>query len=276
MKRILSGAAAVFLIAGATFAVAELKEGYVSVEPAAEDHPLDEIISGYQFRIESTRETQDDDFENPGMLLLDQAMDTWTEADGAAGKSCADCHGDDPLEAMKGVGSTYPKFTEEGDHRAFRNIENQINHCRTERMQADAWKYDKGDMLGMTILARHADRGEPVNVAVDGDAAPYFEQGKELYYTRMGQLDMSCAHCHEENYGNYIRADHLSQGQINGFPTYRFKWQGVGSTHRRFKGCIKNIRGTPYKVGEDEFLALELYTAWRGQGLPIETPAVRN
>ena len=51
MKRILSVTAAVLLVAGASFAVAELDEGYVSVEPAAEDHPLDEIISGYQFRI---------------------------------------------------------------------------------------------------------------------------------------------------------------------------------------------------------------------------------
>ncbi len=276
MKKLLSLTAALALVAGATFAVAELADGYVAVEPTAEDHPLDEIISGYQFRIESTRATQDDDFENPGMLLLDQALDTWTEADGAAGKACSDCHGDDPMESMKGVGTTYPKFTEEGDNRAFRNIENQINFCRTERMEAKPWKYDKPDMLGMTVLVRHADRGEPMNVAVDGDAASYFEMGKEMYYTRYGQLDMACSHCHEDNYGNYIRADHLSQGQINGFPTYRFKWQGVGSSHRRFKGCMKNIRATPFNVGEDEYLALELYTAWRGQGLPVETPSVRN
>jgi sulfur-oxidizing protein SoxA len=54
------------------------------------------------------------------------------------------------------------------------------------------------------------------------------------------------------------------------------KWQGVGSTHRRFKGCMGNIRAEPFERGGDEFLALELYTAWRGNGLPIETPAVRN
>lgn len=87
---------------------------------------------------------------------------------------------------------------------------------------------------------------------------------------------MSCSNCHEDNYGKYIRADFLSQGQSNGFPTYRMKWQKIGSLHRRFKGCMKNIRAKPYKVGGDEFLALELYRAWRGQGLPVEAPAVRN
>ena len=99
---------------------------------------------------------------------------------------------------------------------------------------------------------------------------------KSFTITRVGQLDMSCAHCHEDNYGNYIRADMLSQGNINGFPLYRLKWNGVGSTHRRFRGCMKNIRATPLPYGHEDYVALELYTAWRGNGLKVETPAYRN
>ena len=119
-------------------------------------------------------------------------------------------------------------------------------------------------------------RGARVNVAVDGNAAKAFARGKELYYTRVGQLDMSCAHCHEDNYGNYIRADMLSQGNINGFPTYRVKWNGIGSTHRRFRGCNENIRATKLPYGHEDYVALELYLAWRGNGLTVETPAVRQ
>ena len=85
-----------------------------------------------------------------------------------------------------------------------------------------------------------------------------------------------CANCHVDNYGKYIRADLLSQGNINGFPTYRLKWQGVGSLHRRFKGCMDQVRAKPYKRGSDEFVALEAYLASRGAGLSVETPAVRN
>jgi sulfur-oxidizing protein SoxA len=115
-----------------------------------------------------------------------------------------------------------------------------------------------------------------MDVAIDGAAAPFWEQGKEIYYTRVGQLDMSCANCHEDNYGNMIRADHLSQGQINGFPTYRLKNAKLNTIHGRFKGCMKNIRATPYKEGSDEFKALELYVASRANGLSVETPSVRN
>ena len=274
-KKILALGVAASLALASGLAVAELREGYVYLDSPTADHPLDEIISGYEFRDDATRALQADDFENPGFLLLEQGQDLWSTVDGSEGKSCETCHGD-VTESMAGVGSTYPKIMMQGGERKLTNIENQINTCRTERMGAEAWKYDKAPLQAMTILVKNVDRGEPVNVTIDGEYEPWFKQGEELYYTRVGQLDMSCAHCHEAHYGQFIRADHLSQGQTNGFPTYRFKWSGQGSLHRRFSGCIKNIRGEPYSKGGDEFLALELYTAWRGQGLPIETPSVRN
>jgi len=275
MKKFTLLTALVALMGLGGYAAAELRDSYAVIDPADADHPLDEIISGYEFRSDETRSLQADDFENPGYLMLDEGAELWDTVDGTEGKSCASCH-EDVEDSMAGVGTTYPKMVEHDGETVLSNIENQINYCRTERMGAEAWKYDKPEMLGMTILVRNADRGKQVNVAIDGDAAPYFEQGKELYYQRFGQLDMACSNCHEDYYGQYIRADHLSQGQTNGFPTYRFKWQGVGSLHRRFKGCMDNIRATPFERGGEEFLALELYLGYRGQGLPVETPSVRN
>ena len=87
---------------------------------------------------------------------------------------------------------------------------------------------------------------------------------------------MACKHCHEDNAGNMIRANLLSQGQSNGFPTYRLKWQKLGSLHRRFRGCNKQVRAVPFKAGSDEYVNLELSLAHRGQGLPVESPSVRN
>jgi len=131
-------------------------------------------------------------------------------------------------------------------------------------------------MLNMTALISVQSRGMPVNIQTDGPMAEWMDKGKDLYYTRVGQLNMSCSNCHEDNYGNQIRSDHLSQGQINGFPVYRLKWAGLGSIHRRFKGCMANIRATPFKRGSDEFIALEAYVASRGIGLAVEGPSVRN
>ncbi len=233
---------------------------------------LDTIYSGWLFRSEETRALEIDDFENPAMAAVDAGLELWEKVEGSEGKSCASCHGD--ISEMAGVRTVMPKINEDGK---LWSMEDYINNCRTERMGAEAWKRTKSpNMLAMNAAISLQSRGMPMNVAIDGPAAPYWEMGRELYYTRVGQLDMSCANCHEDNYGVRIRADHLSQGQINGFPTYRLKWGGLGSIHRRFKGCMKNIRATPYKPGGEEFMALELYVASRGNGLSVESPAVRN
>jgi sulfur-oxidizing protein SoxA len=243
----------------------------IRAEPPAWS-PLPEVISGWVFRSTETQGLQMDDFENPGMIFVDQAWETWNTAEGAEGKSCADCHGEP--SSMKGVRTVMPKFNaEKGD---MYTLAMYINNCRTERMGADAWKYTGGSMASMEALISLQSRGMPISVAIDGPAQPYWERGKEMYYERTGQLELSCANCHEDNYGNMIRADHLSQGQTNGFPVYRLKNAKLNTIHARFKGCVRDTRAETYKPGEADFTALELYVASRGNGLSSEAPSVRN
>ena len=238
-----------------------------------EDTGIDTIMSGWHFRSDETQALEMDDFDNPGMIFVDQALETWEAVDGSEGKSCASCHGD-PAESMAGVRAVYPKWNDAAEE--LRTIAMQVNDCRETKMGAKPWKYTGGDMAAMEAMITLQSRGMPVNVAIDGPAATYWEQGKELYYTRTGQLDLSCASCHELNYGNMIRADHLSQGQINGFPTYRLKNAKLNTVHARFKGCVRDTRAETYKPGSAEFVALELYVASRGNGLSVEGPSVRN
>ncbi len=240
--------------------------------PEAVADVFDEVISGWHYRGDETREMQADDFDNPGMIFVEQAEDVWNTADGTQGKSCADCHG--ASDEMAGVRPVYPKWNEEAGE--VRTLETQINDCRENRMGAEKWKYDGGDMVNMTALLASVSRGMPVNVAIDGPAQPTWEVGKELYYTRFGQFEMSCANCHEDNNGNMIRADHLSQGQINGFPVYRLKNTKLNSAHGRFKGCVRDTRAETFAPGSPEFIALELYVGSRGNGLGVEGPSVRN
>ncbi|MEZ5935310.1 MAG: sulfur oxidation c-type cytochrome SoxA [Alphaproteobacteria bacterium] len=271
IRGLMTGLAAAVLSLAAYHAGSVVAEDKPVVQPP-EGSPLDELISGYNFRDAATKALQDDDFENPGFLWVEQAEGLWEEAEGEAGKACADCH--DGVESLQHAATSYPVYFE--PWKKLINLEQRINLCRTEQMKAEPWKYESDQMLGMTALIKYHARDEPVNVAIDGDAAPFFEKGKEFYYERRGQLDMSCANCHENFSGMHIRADMLSQGQSNGFPTYRLKWQGLGSLHRRFKGCNEQVRAEPYERGSDEYVNLELYLAWRGQGLPIEGPSVRQ
>ncbi len=236
------------------------------------DTGMDQIISGWHFRADETQALQMDDFENQGMIFVDQGLETWETVDGSEGKSCASCH--EGPESMEGVAASYPKWNEAAGE--LRTVQMQVNDCRVNRMGAEPWKYDAGVAINVEALIASQSRGMPVNVAIDGPVQAAWEQGKELYYTRTGILEMSCASCHEENYGNHIRADHLSQGQINGFPTYRLKNAKLNGVHSRFKGCVRDTRAETYSPGSEEFIALELYVKSRANGLSVEGPSVRN
>ncbi|MBL6595912.1 MAG: sulfur oxidation c-type cytochrome SoxA [Candidatus Puniceispirillum sp.] len=244
------------------------------IKPKDKDHPLGEVVSGYDFRKAMIRDVQDDDFSNPAMLVADYGEEQWTKVEGTAGKSMSDVFQGCAEVPLNAVGAVYPRYHSAGGK--VMTLEQVINMCRETAMGAKPYKWESREMLGLTAFIKLQSRGSRMEVAIDGPASKTFARGEELYYTRFGQLDMSCAHCHEDNYGNYIRADMLSQGQTNGFPLYRLKWNGVGSVHRRFRGCLENIRAQKPPYGHEDLVALELYTAWRGNGLKVETPAYRN
>lgn len=244
----------------------------IITQTAAPEHMeyVDTIYSGWRFRAGETQQLETDDFDNPAFVFVEQAEDLWEKVEGSEGKSCSSCH--ESIDEFAGLRTQLPRV----ENGQLVTLEDLINRSRTEHMGAEPWKWSGGQMTAMTALIGLQSRGMPMKVAIDGEAAPFWEQGKELYYTRVGQLDMACSNCHEDNYGMMIRADHLSQGQINGFPTYRLKNAKLNSIHGRFKGCMKNIRAVPFKEGGEEFKALELYLASRGEGLSVETPSVRN
>ena len=239
-----------------------------------EGHPLPEIISGWHYRTEETRAMEMDSFDNPGMLGVERGESIWNTVEGSEGKSCASCH-NDAAESMVGVGANYPKWDAKNNRP--KNIEAQINQCRVDNMGAEAYKFDKGGQKPLTAYIKHQSLGMPVKLDLtEGDMQAWWDKGKETYYLRTGQLNLSCASCHEKNNGKYIRADHLSQGNVNGFPTYRLKQNKLISLHNRFRGCIRDTRAEFPEAFSDTLMGLEVYTTWRGTGLSVETPAVRQ
>jgi len=237
-------------------------------------HPIEEIYSGWHYRTPETRAIEADSFDNPGMLGVEEGEEIWNTVEGKAGKSCASCH-DDAAVSMKGVGANYPKW--DADSGRPINVEGRINKCRVENMEAEPYEFDKGGQKPLTAYIKHQSLGMPVEVDLSqGAMQSWWEKGKETYYLRTGQLNLSCASCHEQNHGKYIRADHLSQGNVNGFPTYRLKQNKLISLHNRFRGCIRDTRAEFPAPFSDVLMGLEVYTTWRGTGLSVETPAVRQ
>jgi sulfur-oxidizing protein SoxA len=114
-----------------------------------------------------------------------------------------------------------------------------------------------------------------IEVAIDERLKPFFDAGRELFEGRQGQLNISCAQCHDDNWGKRLAGNVIPQAQPTGYPAYRLEWQEIGSLRRRLRNCLTGMRAEPYADGAIEYVELELYMAWRASGLRIETPAVR-
>lgn len=226
-------------------------------------------VSGYELATETIQRMQDDPFANPASFWLERGEALFAEPAGAADRSCADCHG---VDGLKGAATRYPAVVEG----RLMNLEARINQCRTARMAAAPLPLESEDLLALAVFVRHRSEGLPLRVAVNGPALAWFERGRALYTERRGQMNLACFQCHDERVGRWLRGEQLSQGQLNGFPAYLLRWSGVGSAHRRFQFCDDQRLAEPLPLGSDDYLALELYVAWRGNGLPVEALAVRR
>jgi len=235
--------------------------------------PLSEVKSGSAFLGADLRSLQNDDFANPGTLWLERGEKLWSEPAGKTKQSCASCH-KDAKTSMRGVAARYPKVDAESGRLV--NLEGRINLCRTRRMGAEPFKYESEELLAMTAYVARQSKGMPMAASVDGPAKAHFEAGEVAYRLRRGQMNLSCAHCHEANWGKRLLSETISQGQPNAYPAYRMEWQTMGSLERRLRACLSGIRAEMLPYGSPEYLDLELYLAWRAQGLPIETPGVRR
>ena len=227
------------------------------------------IQSGYAFLTADTQRLQDDDFENPGYLWVDRGRAVF-ETSNTDSPACASCHED----GLQGIAATYPALDEATG--GLLNLEGRINQCRTEHQNRPALAYESDDLLALTTYIANASKGVPQSVEVSERTEPYLEIGRDYFLTRRGQFNLSCQQCHTEAWGKQLRGDTISQGHSNGFPAYRFEWQSIGSLQRRLRDCDTGVRAEPLPFGDETYVALELYLAARGNGLEIETPAVRR
>ncbi len=261
------------LIAGAAVAAALLFHGAAHADDANRaKYSAGDKRSGYLYSTPDTQTMQDDDFQNPGGAWVEEGGRLWSTADGGAGKSCQSCHGA-AASTMKGIATGYPKFNPR--LAKLIDIEQRINICRQRAMQAKPFPAESRELLALTAFIKNQSHGLPMNVAVDGPAASFFAEGKDAYERPRGQSGMSCASCHGDNEG-HRQLDTVSQGQSNGFPTYRLSWETLGSVQRQFGICLKSMKAEALSPDTEEAVVLELYVAARGNGLPVETPSVRK
>ena len=238
---------------------------------AAEIQPKDRR-SGFEFMSPQTQAMQSDEASNPGMLWVADGERLWSQSQGAAGKSCASCH-DDAAESMRGVAARYPAF-DEATKRPI-DLMGRIKQCREKRQSAAPLDYQSDELLSLAAYVAHQSRGMPIAPATDPRLQPFRENGRAWFERRLGQLQLSCASCHDDRWGARLGGSVMPQGHPTGYPLYRLEWQAVGSLQRRLRGCLVGVRAEPFDFGAPEYVDIELFLMERARGLEIDAPAVR-
>jgi sulfur-oxidizing protein SoxA len=206
--------------------------------------------------------------------FIDRGQVMW-EKPFANGKGYKDCFPDGPA-----IAHNYPRWDREQG--LVMTLPLALNQCRKANSEKPL-KYKKGPINDILSYIAFQSRGKVVNVEVPKDdprAMAAYEDGKKFYFTRRGQLNFSCATCHVQNTGLKVRTEILSPsvGHITHWPVYRSKvdWGTVGTLHRRFTGCNKNIRAKPMKAQGPEYRNLEYFLSYLSNGLELNGPGARK
>ncbi len=237
------------------------------------DVPFDDYVNGV-YSIDAASREQWEAIEEfpPYELNIDKGKSLFSEPF-KNGKTYASCFRNDGI----GIKQDYPYFdTKTGK---VVTLEGDINACR-EANGEKALKWKKSPLADISAYMAYTSRGNKINVDVSADegALAAYDRGKAHFYSKRGQLNMSCADCHQWNAGNRIRADLLSPalGHTSHFPVYRSKWGGLGTIQRRYSGCNKQVRAKPYKVQQDEYNTLEYFHTFVSNGLELNGPGARK
>jgi sulfur-oxidizing protein SoxA len=227
--------------------------------------------SGFDFMTPSSQDMQRDDMLNPGMLWVLEGEALWQQQ-AANAPSCAGCHGD-AKDSMRGAAARYPAFNDRLNRPI--NLQQRINLCRSKNQQQPAFEPESRPLLALSAFIGAQSRGLPIAPPEDARLAPHLENGRLFFKTPMGQLGLSCAQCHDDNWGGRLAGAPIPQAHPTGYPIYRLEWQTLGSLQRRLRNCLTGIRAEPFDWDAPEMVELELYLMKRAAGMNIETPAVR-
>jgi len=153
-----------------------------------------------------------------------------------------------------------------------------INLCREEH-ELIAYDYMQADINNLLAYMAFQSRGKVIAIEIPNQQAKQaYLAGKKFYFTRRGQLNFACQHCHFDNAGKRLRSESLGPalGQTTSWPTYRNKWGALGPLHRRYIGCNKQVRAEPFAAQSIQYRNLEYFHTHMNNGLAINGPSVRR
>jgi L-cysteine S-thiosulfotransferase len=234
--------------------------------------PLDDYVLGAFMLNRASRSHYEDIMAFPPFLGdIDRGKTLW-DTPFRNGRTYADCLPD----GGRMVAGKYPMF-EPRENRVI-TFEMALNRCRRDNGEPE-YRYDDRATMGvLTAYARGLSDGMRMDIRVEGDAArAKYEEGRRLFFRRIGQMNFSCANCHVDNAGKIMRMETISPtvGQAPHFPVFR-GGDELYTLHMRYTRCMQQVRAQPFPMGSEAFNNLEYFHSYLSNGLPLQASVYRR
>ncbi|MBX2868042.1 MAG: sulfur oxidation c-type cytochrome SoxA [Acidiferrobacterales bacterium] len=170
-------------------------------------------------------------------------------------------------------------------------IESDINNCLVQNGNPVLSSEDE-KLATLVAAYKSPFRGQPIDIDIrDENVRALYDEGKQYFWAKRGQMNLSCANCHVHNAGNQLRGDVLSSalGHGAGYPAFSIRQfslsetegqsnqaSGMQTLHQRYQQCNVIAGAAPLPSQSATYLALELYQAIMNAGLPIDAPGLRQ
>lgn len=228
------------------------------------------------------RATWEEDMDFPPYEVgLERGKALW-EKPFKNGKTFSGCFANDG----RNIAQKYPYWDEAGQK--IRTAEMDLIDCAKKNgeelpfVTADLGK-DQKARVQLAELTAHfyaLSRGQNIDIDMSSAGAKAtFEKGKEIFWSRRGQLNFACYQCHVDLAGNNLGGGQplsAGLGHTTAWPAQRIEWARIDTIHQRYATCFSQVRAKPYKHLGEEFNALELYEKYMSGGLPLTAPSMRN
>jgi sulfur-oxidizing protein SoxA len=165
------------------------------------------------------------------------------------------------------IAGAYPQY----DARLKRvvTLETAINQCLKSHKEALFDVDDPKSMGAVVAYVRSLSDGQKVAVRVPAAAEDRFQEGRRLYFTRMGQQNYACASCHVQGAGKRFAELTLSAptGQATHATVIR-SGLAVG-LQARIRECLERMGAAPFAAGSEELNNVEYFLTYLSNGLPL-------
>ncbi len=174
----------------------------------------------------------------------------------------------------KRVAQAYPQY----DARLKRviTLETAVNQCLKSHNESPYDAADPDTMGAVMAYLRSLADGQKAAVRVPAGAEERFEQGRRLYFTRLGQRNYACASCHVQGAGKRFGDIPLSppMGQTTHWPVLR---DGKAITlQARMRECLELMGAAAFPAGSEELNDLEYFLSYLSNGQALSANPYRN